>query len=388
MGKLEDERNWLKKGLQTFKPGSSSASKAISSKAEPSKVPASLPPAYQTVAPAAIPSTSKALARNGDDVDEDKYGASRHRPRNSSVDSRDGARDQQLVKQSKSLRHNRRDDRSESDSESKHKSRREEKNRELIKTARSQKQKQQVDVSGSESDSESDYKEKHKSKSKKKESKAVVKYKSSRQREESESESESDHPKQRKEKSTKKKSKALVKAGKPRKHKESDPESSNEEIVEKRKRYEEITYDELPKPYVTIISNIWEVAPRRVETWCDNHNLIRLDTNDGSINLDKLIKKEPLEDASNERELAIFQKREKRWVAENPGGYMATIPRFSKGYQGGPSRRRRQDVLVVDRAPVVRMSPRPSHYTSTYDDRCLICLASRSSCGNSPAHFR
>ena len=309
---------------------------------------------------------------------EDKYGTSRHRPRNPSVDSRDGARDQQLVKQSKSLRHNRRDDRSESDSESKHKSRREQKNKELIKSVRSHKGKQRNDAS--ESESESDHRERHQSKSTKKESKAIVKYKSSRQREESESESESDHPRQRKEKSTKNKSKALVKASKPRRHQESDPESSNEEIVEKRKRYEEINFHELTRGYVETIANIWEVTPNKVETWCDDLNLIRLDTKDGSINLDKLIKKEPVE-TSHERMLASFLKGEKRWIAENPGGYMVTIPRFNKGHQGGPSHRR-PDVIVIDRAPVVPMITGPTTY---YDARCKSCNFLKMPC-NLPNH--
>ena len=315
-----------------------------------------------------------------DDPDEDKYGASRHRPRNPSVDSRDGARDQQLVKQSKSLRHNRRDDRPESDSVSEHKSRREQKNKELITSVRSQKGKQRDDASVSES--ESGHKERHKSKSTKKESKAIVKYKSSRQREESESESESesDHPRQHKAKSTKNKSKALFKASKSGKHQESDPESSNEEIVEKRNRYEEINFHELTRHYVDTIANIWEVTPNKVEGWCDDHNLIRLDTKDGSINLDKLIKKEIVED-SHERMLASFVKREKRWVAENPGGYMATIPRFNKGHQEGPSRRR-PDVIVVDRAPVVPMIVGPTTY---YDARCHECFLFKTPC-RSPEH--
>lgn len=253
---------------------------------------------------------------------------------------------------------------------------------ELIKGAKSSKQKQRDEASESESETETGYKEKHRSKSKKKESKAVAKYKSSRTHEESESESESDRPKQRKNKSAKDKSKALVKAGNSRKHKESDLESSNEEIVEKRKRYEEINFHELPHPYVMTIANIWEVTPNKVEGWCDNHNLIRLDTKDGSINLDKLIKKEPLE-AGNERDLASFQKRETRWIAENPGGYMATIPRFNKGHQGGPNRRR-PDVIVVDRVPVISINPWPQpvphgHY---YDARCMYCVIQGKYCDN------
>ena len=284
------------------------------------------------------------------------------------------------------MRHNHHDDRSVSESESKHKSRREENNKELIRAAKSSKQKQREDVSGSESESDHREKRKSKSNSKRKEGKAVVKYKSSRQREESESESESDHPKQRKNRSAKDKSKALVKAKRSGKREDSDPESSNEEIVEKRKRYEEITLDELTHAYVTMIADIWEVAPKRVEAWCDNHNLIRLDTNDGSINLDKLIKKQPLE-ATNERMLESFQKRERRWVAENPGGYMTIIPRFSKGHQGGPSRRR-PDVIVVDRIPVVPIRPTPPKPSGFYDERCALCIGRGSFCGEVESHFK
>lgn len=83
MGKLEDEKNWLKGRLQTSKPGSSAAPKANSTRAEASKPPASLPPAYQTVAPAAMPSTSKALVRKEDAEDwdnDDRQGKSSLQP--------------------------------------------------------------------------------------------------------------------------------------------------------------------------------------------------------------------------------------------------------------------------------------------------------------------
>lgn len=241
-------------------------------------------------------------------------------------------------------------DRSESDAESDHKSKRERKNMELVKHSRSSKHKRQDDLSDLESESDQKSKSKSKRKEKRKESKALVKHKSNK------------------------------------KHKESEPESdSNEEVVERRQRFEEIEYEELSRDYRRAIEHAWQCLPDKVRRWCDE-KLIRLDTRDGSYNADKLLKKKPLDSSAEEAEWAKFEKRYKRWIAENPGGDMSNIPRFNKGGDGHSSHaigghRRVPDVIVVDR-PVFMGRPNLRPY---YDPSCFACFAYRGYCGN-PSH--
>ncbi|KAL8797068.1 MAG: hypothetical protein Q9195_000839 [Heterodermia aff. obscurata] len=277
------------------------------------------PPAYETRAPGAMPAgSSRAIAGRGDyndnghgyadqddfeddfeedysnqqgkaivkrgkqggyDDEENTHGASRHRHKNDSGNSRDDRKGKEVVRRGKSRR----------------------------------------DPSESESDSDQGYKSKKKGKELVRREKDSKKHRKSKKKQESSSDSDSD-----------------------------------EQIVEKRQRFEAISFGELSSAYVLDLRRCFEVRVEKIEKWCDAE-LIRLDTKDGSFNADKLLKSQKVED-DEKKKWPVFEKKYRRWIAENPGGEMHSIPRFRKHVAKGPSMGRSGPSVVV-----VQRSRNPHH---------------------------
>ena len=322
---------------------SSSKAKKVDRKQDPpaSARPASPPPAYVTKAPGAMPGgTSKAVARR-DDYDDDYE---------DDFDDRKG-------KQSKRGGFGGGDDNRYGASRYGHEDYREDdrdnrKGKEVARRGKSRR-----DDSESESESDRGYKSKKKGKEMVKHKKdSGKKHKKSKKKQESSSESDSD-----------------------------------EEIVEKRKRFEEIALGELSADYTDCLRQCFEVKIEKIAKWCDD-GFIRIDTKDGSFNADKLINSNKVED-DEKKKWAATEKKYRRYIAEMPGGEMRFLPRFEKYLPkgaprcyGGPS------VVVVSsrggsrRGPGHRMPTSPDPYRNPhFDIGCAECCVSGEFCGD-PFH--
>lgn len=287
------------------KAESSSKAKKVDQKKEPpvSPRPASPPPAYTTAAPGAMPAgSSRAIARRDDYAGDGHGWATSHQGHQE--DSEDDFNDKKgkaVVKRGKQggydddenqpIRH-RHKDHSENNRDSR-------KGKEVMRRGKSRK-----DASESESESESD----HGYRSKKK-GKEMVK---------------------RENESTKKHRKAK------KKQESSSDSDSEEQIVEKRQRFEPVSIFELAPDYVECLRRCFEVRAEKIEKWCDD-GLIRMDTKDGSFNVDRLLNSKKVEE-DEKKKWAVVEKKYRRYIAETPGGDMHPIPRFEKYLPKGPSR--------------------------------------------------
>lgn len=336
------------------KAGSSSNVKKGDRKENPPAPPrnAAPPPAYATVAPRATPAESSRAIVRRDDYGGEKHGhpVSHHVQQDDSEDDFGDKMGKAMVRRGQrggddsdenkygASRH-RQEDYSEDDRDDR-------KGREIVRRGKSRRD-------PSESDSESDYA--HRSKKKGKE---VA----------------------RRDKDPKKKNK------KPKKRQESSSESdSDEQIVEKRQRFEAISFGELNQDYMLDLRKCFEVRVEKIDKWCDD-GLIRMDTKDGSFNADKLLNSKKVEE-DEKKKWAVFEKKYRRYIAENPGGDMHFIPRFNKYL---PKGRSGPSVIVVptSRQPTYRPShessrkPRQRRSYERFSSVCYVCINSGQFCGD------
>lgn len=186
----------------------------------------------------------------------------------------------------------------------------------------------------------------------------------SRYKSESE-ESEEDPKPKRKSKSD---SRALVKSDSKSKDKkkkrrqkdDSDDEddSDNEVITTKRKRFEEVAYEDLEPEYIEALMDILEIQESRIDKSCHD-GLIRLDTVEDCLNADKAVERHGDGKAAAE-EWARFEKRYKKDIQARGGEKL----RLGRGGEGaGPSGHRavhgRESPIVVVRDRPVLVEQRP-----------------------------
>ena len=163
-------------------------------------------------------------------------------------------------------------------------------------------------------------------------------------------ESEEDPKPKRKSKSD---SRALVKSDSKSKDKkkkrrqkddsDDDDDSENEVITTKRKRFEEVAYEDLEPEYIHALMDILEIKESRIDKSCHD-GLIRLDTVEDCLTADKAVERHGDGKAAAE-EWARFEKRYKKDIKARGGEKM----RLGRGGEtAGPS---------VSRSVVVRETP-------------------------------
>ena len=210
--------------------------------------------------------------------------------------------------------------------------------------------------------------------------------KSSRQKSESD-ESEDDSRSNRKSKSD---SRALVKSDskskdkkKKRRQKDSDDgdDSDNEVITTKRKRFEEVSFEDLVPEYIDAMVEILEIKESKIDKACHDR-LIRLDTVEDCMNADKAVERHG-DGKAAEEEWARFEKRYKRDIKAR-GGEKLRLGRG--GESAGPSGHRaahvRESPIVVvhDTRPPVLLEQRPrlrrvdTYGEPIFEHRVLGCI--------------
>ena len=135
-----------------------------------------------------------------------------------------------------------------------------------------------------------------------------------------------------------------------------------------------------------------KVNDEKINDWCDAKK-IRLDTQKGCYNVDKLLKGEFLS-SGEKKEWAMFEKKYKRDIDNGPpGGEMNQIRRFkgkygAKGFAGPSSVRGRK--TRVTREPPVVLGPPVVHMVSPgawphFHFDCMVCHMYGRYCGD-PLH--
>jgi hypothetical protein len=140
---------------------------------------------------------------------------------------------------------------------------------------------------------------------------------------------------------------------------DSDEDSDNEVITTKRKRFEEVSFEDLMPGYIEALMDILEIQESKIDKCCHD-GLIRLDTVEDCLNADKAVEKHGDGKAAAD-EWARYEKRYKKEIKECGGD----MKRLGRGGQGaGPSGHRAVHVresptVVVRESPtvVVRESP-------------------------------
>ena len=172
-------------------------------------------------------------------------------------------------------------------------------------------------------------------------------------------ESEEDSRSKRKSKSD---SRALVKSDSKSKDKkkkrrqkddsDDDDDSENEVITTKRKRFEEVSYEDLEPEYIEALMEILEIKESRIDKSCHD-GLIRLDTVEDCLNADKAVERHGDGKAAAE-EWARFEKRYKKDIKAR-GGEKLRLGRG--GETAGPSGHR---AVHVRESPIVVLRDRPA----------------------------